>query len=85
MTLMILIALMMSAFREARSDESLMISLLVLIHRSAWKGVSANFAFTEFSEVRELGILRSSGHHIDIQRTGLPWCRDPSPGKVGYS
>jgi hypothetical protein len=52
MTLKILIALMMSAFREARSDESLMISLLVLIHRSAWKGVSANFAFTEFSEVR---------------------------------
>src|SRR5215213_9344418 len=51
MTLKILIALMMSAFREARSDESLMVSLLVLIHRSAWKGVSANFALTEFSEV----------------------------------
>ena len=21
--------------------------------------------------------------HIDIRRTGLPWCRDPGPGKVG--
>jgi len=27
---------------------------------------NANFAITQFSEVRELGILRSSGHHIDI-------------------
>jgi hypothetical protein len=52
MTLKILIALMMSAFREAQADESVMISLLVLIHRSAWKGVSANFALTESSEVR---------------------------------
>ena len=34
--------------------------LLALIHRSAWKGNSANFAFTEFSEVHYLG---------DAQRT----------------
>src|SRR5215212_8336302 len=31
-----------------------------LIHRSAWKGNSANFAFWGFSEVRFKGILRSS-------------------------
>src|SRR5215203_1247371 len=39
MTLKILIALMMSAFREAQADESVMISLLFLIHQSAWKGL----------------------------------------------
>jgi hypothetical protein len=53
------------------------------IHPSAWKVNSAKFAGTEFYEVREVGILRSSGHHIDIRRTGVPWCRDPGPGKVG--
>jgi hypothetical protein len=33
--------------------------VLALIHRSAWNKNSANFAITEFYEVRILGILGS--------------------------
>ena len=33
--------------------------LIVLIHPSAWKDHSANFALTEFSEVRIKGVLTS--------------------------
>jgi hypothetical protein len=51
MTLTILIALMMSAFREAQADESVMISFGPYSPESV-KEDSANFAFTEFSEVR---------------------------------
>jgi hypothetical protein len=32
---------------------------LALIHPTAWKWNSANFAYTEFYEVRELGVLGS--------------------------
>src|SRR5215208_1325655 len=40
------------------------------IHPSAWKGYSANFALTEFSGVRELGILRSP--HSPVQYRECP-------------
>jgi hypothetical protein len=40
---------------EGRSSSSLLLS----IHRSAWKGNSANFAFWGFSEVRFKEILGS--------------------------
>src|SRR5215217_527132 len=62
MTLKILIALMMSAFREAQADESVMISLLFLIQRSAWKEHSAKLGFRvkEFSEVRQKQPAKSS-------------------------
>jgi hypothetical protein len=69
MTLTILIALM-SAFREAQADESVMLSLLlssftgvrgIRILRTSPFGVSAKFAYTEFYEValkNSLGIHR---------------------------
>src|SRR5215212_10596456 len=62
MTLKILIALMMTAFREAQADESVMISLLFLIHQSAWKEHSAKLGFRvkEFSEVRQKQPAKSS-------------------------
>ena len=37
-----------------------LLALKATIHRSAWKGYSANFAQTAFYEVRLKGFLRSS-------------------------
>jgi hypothetical protein len=39
--------------KEGRGLATAALLLLVLIHRSAWKGDSANFAFWAFSEVRK--------------------------------
>jgi hypothetical protein len=38
--------------------------LLALIHRSAWKGYSQNFRFTEFSEVRPLLSTQRTFDHL---------------------
>jgi hypothetical protein len=54
--------------------------LLALIHPSAWKGNSANFAFTEFQEVRRLSALFEAalslasplGTHQSPPRSNLP-------------
>ena len=43
-----------------RPSSSPELGLSSLIHRSTWKGCSANFAYTEFCEVRFLIILGSS-------------------------
>jgi hypothetical protein len=51
--------------------------LLTLIHRRAWKGNSANFALTEFSEVRRfLCVLE----HIHSSRTGVCCVRYAASG-----
>jgi hypothetical protein len=40
-----------------------------VMHRSAWKGYSANFAFTTFSEVRE-GVHNYRLHHSTMPHPG---------------
>jgi hypothetical protein len=42
-----------------------------LIHRSAWKGKSANFAITEFSEVRSQKAEKASGHTSEVPSVAL--------------
>jgi hypothetical protein len=49
-----------------------------LMHPSAWKEDSANFAFTEFYEVRLLGILGNS----DAASKGIHGAAEKEPGCV---